>query len=231
MTVTLRADALSEAYQRHASRRGKTRKRSAMWSKKVAGGPDPLFLGPYQVEKANDPNNRFEIQTAMEFFVKNEFRCDDLIQRQDEIIRRVALRTSQESNDKGTECLDPDLALGLLPKVSGHAKDRVAEAWGRDLVPLVSGDFATAAAPEDLDAIEELEFEILDVRRLMSEIELAILSHVPLTPKDMVLKMKFMAGLVIDGAEVDIEAFAWLADDVAKSLLLGFDEFSPKVNV
>lgn len=202
-----------------------------MSNKKVVGGLDRLFLGPYQVEKTDGPNIRFEIQKAMEFFVQNELKCDELIQQQDDIIRRIALRARHEGNNRGARSSSPGLALSSLPEEVSPARDRVADAWARDLVPLVSGDFASVATPEDLNDIEELEFEILGVRRLMSEIELAILSHVPLTPKDMILKMKFMAGLVIDGAEIDIEAFALLADDVAKRLLLGFDEFSPKMGV
>jgi hypothetical protein len=190
-------------------------------------------FGPIHAKCASDPSARFEISKAMESCFKFEEKCDRFIQQQDEIIRAVIFRTrSTDPSACGEDVAEP-LKTAKSGASSNAADTPGSEEWAHDLAPILSCDLASAVSQHELDAIEELEAEIQCIRGIMSEIERSIIRHVPDTPKEMILKMKFIATLVIDGVDVDLGAFArlvddvagaWLVDNIAGNLLLDFDE-------
>ncbi|MBK8439329.1 MAG: hypothetical protein IPL38_07385 [Rhodobacter sp.] len=58
----------------------------------------------------------------------------------------------------------------------------------------------------------------------MRLVEDEIVKHAPVTPVDVARKMKFLAGLVADGGEVDMDAFSRLVLEGSEMLLTALGE-------
>jgi hypothetical protein len=58
----------------------------------------------------------------------------------------------------------------------------------------------------------------------MHIVERAIAKHEPLTPTDTAKKLKFLARLIADGGEVEMDAFAQLVEVGAEMLLTALGE-------
>jgi hypothetical protein len=218
-----------ETAQRMPRSRGWTEEISNMSKFTSFETTKPLTVAtPLRADHKGAPD-RFAIDRAIDFFYQQEAHCDALIQQQDRLIRSVVMQANSLWGAALGGVATPG-KTGLSDNRSNilRAEDLVAEAWAKDLSPLISPDFATVASDQEREEIDELEFKIHRTRQMMDEIEGSILRHKPATPKEMILKLKFMAGLVRDGGEVDIEALARLAEDVSASLLLGFEDFAPR---
>ena len=153
----------------------------------------------------------FLLSQAIKYYDELEEKCDAAIQEQDELIRAVTLRC------RSAEAPAQPAAIGatvLIPSSPAEAA----------LAPMVSPAFVTEATQEEIANIEMLEFEILQLRQRMHIVERAIAKHEPLTPTDTAKKLKFLARLIADGGEVEMDAFAQLVEVGAEMLLTALGE-------
>jgi hypothetical protein len=163
---------------------------------------------------AADPH-QFRIDQAIADFHKLDLACDAVIQEQDDLIRSVASRAGFWGDFSADDTYQP------LPATGGTLHQTGQDIARDDFVPLARSRFIARAEPVELNAIEDLEFEILQVRMQLDAIEAAILAHDPRNAREIGLKLDFMAELVAQGAPVDIEAFARLAGKAARRLTAG----------
>ena len=166
----------------------------------------------------------FNLTNAILYFAELEATCDDVIQKQDELIRNVTIRCRD-----AVQVASRDDGRALLVPLAGGQADLVLPAKGTALVdgslaPMASHTFVLQATDDEAEDIEQLEFDIIQLRQRMRAVEDEIVNHDPLTPMDMAKKMKFLAGLVADGGEVDMHAFARLVETGGDMLLAALGE-------
>ena len=166
----------------------------------------------------------FNLSKAIQYFADLEAKCDDVIQRQDELIREVTHRCraarQAPSNNPGYVPLVAATGDHEDPDVSAGSKSNVSTS----LAPMASQTFILEATVDEAEDIEHLEFEIIQFRQQMRLVENEIVNHVPLTPTDHAKKMKFLAGLLADGGELDMDDFARLVETGADMLLTALGE-------
>ncbi|MGQ0563816.1 MAG: hypothetical protein ACT4OK_01925 [Gemmobacter sp.] len=166
-----------------------------------------------------------QLDRVIEYFAEIETNCDDLIQEQDWLIREVTHRVSKASGASlSGETLHPistnqnagsmvsasNLPFEQYRQVAGLA-NRVIE----NQMPMATQQFIQQAGKEDVARIEELEDEIGILRQRMRDVEHQILDYTPETPEHVVLKLRFMSLLMIDGGEIDVDFFAYLVEECA----------------
>jgi hypothetical protein len=156
----------------------------------------------------------FLLSQAIKYYDELEEKCDAAIQEQDELIRAVTLRRrgAQPSDTVPNEHTEQTLSSRAQPPAESA------------LAPMVSPSFVTEATQDEISNIEMLEFEILQLRQRMHIVERAIAKHEPLTPTDTAKKLKFLARLIADGGEVEMDAFAQLVEVGAEMLLTALGE-------
>lgn len=159
---------------------------------------------------------KLDMERAVRFHSDIENDCDILILEQDELIRSIVHRAKSR-----TRVGSP----GLLQEKSTGSEKLPANAHGVDsagrpskLAPMLNYDFSAASTDAELANIASLEAEIRAHHLRMIEVEKWIERSMPLSLNDKLIKMKFFAGLIIDGGTIDIESFAWLVDDVTMNL-------------
>lgn len=165
----------------------------------------------------------FLLSQAIKYYDELEEKCDAAIQEQDALIRTVTLRCqsagpSAELSGSGGAVLAP------ANEHTGQASSSVQSSAEADLAPMVSPAFATEATQDEIFDIEGLETDIRLLRQRMHIVERAIAEHEPLTPTDTARKLKFLARLIADGGEVEMDAFAQLAEVGAEMLLTALGE-------
>jgi hypothetical protein len=160
--------------------------------------------------------NRFSLTEAIALHARLEAACDDLIQKQDSLIRTVALRCRPEpaaSADRARAAV-PGMMLGALAQ-----NDRSEGIPPDAFAPLASARFVHEASAGEAEGIEALEFKIAQTRAAMRKIEVDIETYSPATTPDIARKLAFLSALLIDGGEVDLDAYARLAETGAGMLL------------
>ena len=159
----------------------------------------------------------FLLSQAIKYYDELEEKCDAAIQEQDELIRAVTLRR------RGAQ--PSDTVLVPANEQTGQTLPSRAQSPAESaLAPMVSPSFVTEATQDEISNIEMLEFEILQLRQRMHIVERAIAKHEPLTPTDTAKKLKFLARLIADGGEVEMDAFAQLVEVGAEMLLTALGE-------
>ena len=166
----------------------------------------------------------FNLSTAIQYFAELEAKCDEVIQKQDDLIREVTLRCRDARQASSSNPSYAPLVAATVdqddPDVSAGSKSNVSTS----LAPMASQTFILEATVDEAEDIEQLEFEIIQFRQRMRAVEDEIVNHNPLTPTDLAKKMKFLAGLVADGGEVDMDAFARLVEEGSDMLLTALGE-------
>ncbi len=163
----------------------------------------------------------FNLTNAIQYHEELEATCDKVIQKQDDLIRKITRR-----------CRDAGLLSGdnpvYAPLVSPSRHQGEPGLPARDhlasFAPMASQAFILQADDDETDCIEQWEFDVGFLRQRMRAVEDEIAMHVPATPLDVARKMKFLAGIVADGGEVDMDAFARLVLDGSDMLLTALGE-------
>jgi hypothetical protein len=156
--------------------------------------------------------NRFSLPEAIALHARLENDCDALIQAQDALIRAVTRRCQSS----------PDPAPPVEPGLPRGAKAQRGQPIGlphEAFAPIASSEFVLRASPDEAKSIETREFEIAQLRQSMRKVEEEIETYSPATPSDIAMKLKFLSALLVDGGEVDLDAFARLAEISAGILL------------
>lgn len=174
--------------------------------------------------------DQLDFEKAIKYFSETEEKCDLIIQRQDDLIRHVS-RRMRGSIDKTGDAdtlvqmsADPlirtslnatDLPFSEYRKIAALAVDRIGKQ-----MPMATMRFINQAGNSEVDTIEDLEAEIMELRRLMRNIEEMILEQTPLSARDATTKLKFMTGLMLDGGEIEIDLFAYVVAECAEVIEL-----------
>jgi hypothetical protein len=180
------------------------------------------------VEEKGQKSDQMDIRLALEYYASLEQKCDDLIQKQDDIIRSV-MRHVPRTNAFG----DTDGFLGAQPDEAGQPGlvstadmpfdefKQVAKLANKVVtkqMPMATNRFMRQAGPTQVDAIENLEIDIGVVRQHMTNVEVQILDTVPKTMDGVAAKLKFMSMLMLDGNDIEVDYFAYLVEECAEIL-------------
>lgn len=167
-----------------------------------------------------------DFKKAISYFAEIEDRCDQVIQKQDELIRLVSRRmrgtvdTTGEADTKlpmspqdgnRTTINATDLPFSEYRKIAAMANTRVGPQ-----MPMATMRFISQAGRSEIDMIEDLEAEVIELRRLMTEIEALVLENVPRSAEDATAKLTFMTGLMLDGGEIEFDYFAYIVAECAE---------------
>jgi len=170
--------------------------------------------------------SRLDFDKAIKYFSEIEEKCDLAIQRQDDLIRHVSRRLHGSVDKTGdadtfvqmstnpiarTSLNATDLPFSEYKKIAALAVDRVGKK-----MPMATMRFINQAGNSEVDAIEDLEAEIMELRRLMRNIEEMILEQTPISARDATTKLKFMTGLMLDGGEIEVDLFAYVVAECAE---------------
>jgi chemotaxis protein histidine kinase CheA len=170
--------------------------------------------------------DQLDFDKAIKYFSETEEKCDLLIQRQDDLIRHVSRRMHGSADKTG----DADMLVQLSPnpgvrtslnatdlpfseyrKIAALAVDRVGKQ-----MPMATMRFIAQAGNSEVDIIEDLEAEIMELRRMMRNIEEVIIEQTPRSARDATTKLKFMTGLMLDGGEIEVDLFAYVVAECAE---------------
>jgi hypothetical protein len=170
--------------------------------------------------------DQLDFDKAIKYFSETEEKCDLLIQRQDDLIRHVSRRMHGSADKTG----DADMLVQLSPnpgvrtslnatdlpfseyrKIAALAVDRVGKQ-----MPMATMRFIAQAGNSEVDIIEDLEAEIIELRRMMRNIEEVIIEQTPRSARDATTKLKFMTGLMLDGGEIEVDLFAYVVAECAE---------------
>ena len=166
----------------------------------------------------------FSLANAIGYHAELEAKCDAIIQKQDDLIRGVTQRC-RESQPLSSD--NPKYAPLVSPGREPQSADRSVQeqaAFPDVFAPMASQAFILQASDDEAEEIEQCEFDIALLRQRMRAVEDEIVNHAPLAPVDLAKKMKFIAGLVADGGEVDMDAFARLVEEGSNMLLAALGE-------
>jgi len=167
-----------------------------------------------------------DFKKAIAYFSVLEDRCDEAIQNQDNLIRQVTRRMHGTIDATG----DADAKLPLLLHNSHdtaiQATDRpfsdyrkAAAVANTHLGPqkaMATLRFINQAERSEINAIEDLEADVSELRRMMNEVEALILENVPRSAEDATAKLTFMTGLMLDGGDIEFDYFAYVVAECAK---------------
>lgn len=167
-----------------------------------------------------------DFNKAIQYFAEIEDRCDTAIQSQDELIRKVSRRMHGTVDTTGaaddvqplstqeayrTTITATDLPFSEYRKIAALANSRVGPQ-----MPMATLRFISQAGRSEIDMIEDLEAEVTELRRLMTEVEGLILENVPRSAQDATAKLTFMTGLMLDGGEIEFDYFAYIVAECAE---------------
>jgi len=168
------------------------------------------------------------LKTAISYFSDVEEQCDRAIQAQDDLIRRVTRRMPEKTarTDQSetyvpltlTPALRPDLKASEMPFEEFHEVAGLANKVLQKQMPMATKRFMSQAGRLEIDQIEQLEAGISSLRQLMRDVELQILNHTPQSADEVAMKLKFMAALMLDGGEIEVDFFAYLVEESAEIL-------------
>lgn len=168
------------------------------------------------------------IKRAIQYFSEIEDQCDAAIQEQDFIIRNVTRRLPEAVENLRTDAnyvplmLEP--SLRAAPKVSDLAYSefrqvaQLANKFVDHQMPMATKRFMHQAGPEEIEQIEQLEVDITMLRQRMRDVEILILNQPPVTADEVAMKLKFLAALMLDGGEIELDYFAYIVEESAEIL-------------
>lgn len=182
-----------------------------------------------EMTQQNPDTNRTRgtISGAIAYFDSIEEQCDKLIQEQDDLIRQVTRRLPGRSDDWPSEDTHQPLS-GTMAPAAAKPTDLPFEEFRQvaDLankvvprqMPMATNRFMRQASRDEIDRIEQLEVAIDCQRELMRSIEEQILNFTPQTAEEVVIKLKFVSTLMLDGGEIETDFFAYLVEESAEIL-------------
>ncbi len=88
--------------------------------------------------------------------------------------------------------------------------------------------FVLNACSFEASEIEELEYEAQILQFKMKKIEQKILDHSPCHPQEVIAKMRYIVGLLLDGSDFEIDYFAYQVEECASALADFLDQGTPK---
>lgn len=168
-----------------------------------------------------------------------ERRCDALIERQEAISRAMFRGTDRPSAEPAANAFPDylgDAAGGSVLTASGQIKPRaqikfsditpedfrkLAEAARKNIhrgSPMGKKRYILNACSLELSEIDEIEIEIMVFQMNMKEIEGLEMDHVPTSVNEVIAKMRFIVGLMLDGMEFDGDYFAYHIEECADVL-------------
>lgn len=205
-----------------------------------------LDLGD-QFEASITPTVPMNLKSAISCFVSIEAKYDQAVQDQDALIRGVTRRIPVPKTPH--EAKDPLVPLTLSPTTQAefrtpglpYAEFRKAAEVANKVIekqmPMATKRFMSQAGRYEIDQIEQLEVNITILRQHMRNVELQIMSYTPRSSMDVVLKLKFLTALMLDGGEVETDYFAYLIEECAEvlendaTLMNAAHEYQPVKNI
>jgi len=163
----------------------------------------------------------FSFERAIQYHEDLETACDEVIQEQDDLIRKITFRCRAAG-----QLLVSGHKYSPLVSPSRHAAEPGLPAQDQlaTFAPMASQTFAMQAEADETDRIEQWEIDISFLRQRMRVVEDEIVQQSPVTPVDVARKMKFLAGIVADGGEVNMDAFSRLVLEGSDMLLMALGE-------
>lgn len=164
-----------------------------------------------------------------------ERHCDEVLERQDKLARQM-YRRAEDMGDATREEGLGELAAGVVTTNSGELKMRSDLRFGdispdnfRQLARVAKTSvpqnftigkkrFILNACSLELGEIEDCELEVRILQFRMKEIEQNILEHVPVGLDEIISKLRFLVGLMLDGVEIDTDYFAYQVEECADVL-------------
>ena len=147
--------------------------------------------------------------------------CEDALTEQDELARSFYSANSGMSHSDLVEIKTGQFELRNQLSISDLAFDdfkqmnQLAKQVVPQGLPNASRRFMVNACTPEFAQIEYLEETIKIYRFRMSTIEQEILESIPASKGEAVAKLKFMANLMVDGGDIEIDYFAYLVDECA----------------
>jgi hypothetical protein len=171
----------------------------------MAQATSPYLLLPSRPEKG--PTQTVSALVAQ--YDELESACEKAIGQQEQLARRLyAERT--EDLCTGTSMPISDIAFGEFRHMHELARKVVP-----DGLPNASRRFMMKAQSPGLAEIEDLEETIRLCRCRMGIYEQDILNLAPASAQDAAVKLKFMASLMLDGGNLEVDFFAYLVEECA----------------
>ena len=188
-----------------------------------------------ELESKSKEPQPMNLRKTIQYFSDIENRCDDAIQEQDTLIRQITRRLPEETlkspsgneyipltapNDVRTSLKGSDLPYDEYREVAQLANKVI-----KNQMPMATKRFMNQAGRQEVDRIEYLEVDISSLRQQMRDIEIQILNHTPKTAGEVAQKLKFMAALMLDGGEIEVDFFAYLVEEAADVLEVYLDMY------
>ena len=158
----------------------------------------------------------------MKSFQELEFRCADMIARQEQLGNLIVNRY-HEVWDSAFDAEDEDLSAKAssrmsptdkkLPFADYRAMVNINHQWMRPELPLSAKRFLEKVQSGERQEMLDLDIEINVVKIQMQSIETEILEFTPDTTRDAVLKLRFITALLLTNDEVERSFVAYLVED------------------
>jgi len=181
-----------------------------------------------EIDQRTEAPQSMDIKKAIQYFSKIEDQCDIAIQEQDFIIRNITRRLPDTKEAFKTSASYVPLMLEPCNRVVQKVSDlpytefrQVAQLANKVLdqqMPMATKRFMHQASPEEIEEIEQLEVDITSLRQRMRDIEILILNQVPKNADEVAMKLKFLAALMLDGGEIELDYFAYIVEESAEIL-------------
>lgn len=181
-----------------------------------------------QFDVSSPPDVPMSLKSAISYFSDIEAKYDQAIQDQDVLIREINQRIPRTNVSDGAQGLLVPMMLTPTARSEFHASDlpydefrKMAELANKVVkkqMPMATKRFMSQAGRYEIDQIEQLEANITILRQHMRNVELQIMNHTPRSGLDVALKLKFLAALMLDGGEVEMDYFAYLIEECAEIL-------------
>lgn len=147
-----------------------------------------------------------------------ERKCDALLQRQDGIARDIYLatdwaRTPGQSIGEAFFEKSPRITSDDFQQLSQLASHILPENF-----PVLRRKFVLNGCTRPVGELEKIEQAVKVIQLKMREIESEILEHMATTFDEVITKMRFIVGLLLDGAEMDTAYFAFQIEECADVL-------------
>jgi hypothetical protein len=145
------------------------------------------------------------VATLIAQYEKVEGLCEKAIERQEGLARQIYAEPA-----RGDDPAPSEIGFGEFRQM--HALARKVVPGG---LPNASRRFVMKARAPGVVEIEELEETIRLCRGRMTAIEQDILNLAPASVEDATAKLKFMASLMLDGGNLEVDFFAYLVEECA----------------
>lgn len=170
---------------------------------------DAAISPPLHVQPLAEPALPQTVAALVARYEEVEALCEKAIESQERLARQIYAQHS-EGPPSGRTAAISDIAF---------AEFRQMHALARKLVPVglpnASRRFVTKAGAPGLVEIEDMEETIRQYRCRMSVIEQEILNLAPASVQDAAAKLTFMACLMLDGGNLEVDFFAYLVEECA----------------